>query len=318
MSNSIEIGSIRPRVRYEGDGEKTDFHFSFKIFSTDDVDVYIDDNLLATDYIVNLETEGGSVTFNTAPAKGAIITIHRKLDFKRTTNFQEVGPFRTSKVNLEFDYQLACMEQLKDSIDRTVTFPPYAPTILNVSLPMPEAGKAIIWNENANSLKNSKIEIDKYADAYLEIKEHNKTVAAKTEIVISKTQDAVNAAATAMLQAENVKNRSETIYTSVKDLGPISGDITVMLDAEYFEYMVTAEDNINFTFDFSKVNNDKVITFGLLIKQSSNHTYSYNFGENTAFTWLDDISATPEGCYLLTFRKYPDGMVVGTPIGKLS
>lgn len=318
MSNFIEVGSVRPRVRYEGNGEQTNFHFPFKVFSASDVDVYIDDTLQKTDYLINLEQDGGTVIFDVAPKKNTIITLHRNLDFKRTTNFQEVGPFRTSKVNLEFDYQLACMEQLQDNIDRTVTFPPYAPTMLNISLPMPEPGKAIIWNETSNSLINSKLEIDKFVSQYDEVMKNSQNVSENTDIVLSKTQEALKASETAVRMAENVKNRSETIYTNQKDLGKANGDLIVTLEADFFEYAVTAEGNINFTFDFSNVDLSRIITFALNIKQSDNHTYSYNFGDGTNFTWLDEIAATPKGSYLLTFRRYPNGKIIGTPIGQMS
>lgn len=166
MSETLEIGSVKPRIRYEGDGTTTEFSFAFTIFDETDVDVYADDALLAEGYSVSRETQGGRVIFDKAPAAGTIITLYRSLELKRTTNFQEVGPFRTSKVNLEFDYQLACMEQLQDTISRTVTFPPYAPTQLNVALPMPVPGKAIIWNAEGNSLQNSTIEIEKLTTCY--------------------------------------------------------------------------------------------------------------------------------------------------------
>ena len=166
MSETLEIGSVKPRIRYEGDGTTTEFSFAFTIFDETDVDVYTDDALLTEGYSVSRETQGGRVIFDKAPATGTIITLYRSLELKRTTNFQEVGPFRTSKVNLEFDYQLACMEQLQDTISRTVTFPPYAPTQLNVALPMPVPGKAIIWNAEGNSLQNSTIEIEKLTACY--------------------------------------------------------------------------------------------------------------------------------------------------------
>ena len=109
MSETLEIGSTKPRIRYEGDGSTTEFSFAFTIFDESDIDVYANDALLTEGYSVNRQEQGGIVVFEKAPAAGTIITLYRNLELKRTTNFQEVGPFRTSKVNLEFDYQLACM-----------------------------------------------------------------------------------------------------------------------------------------------------------------------------------------------------------------
>lgn len=318
MSETIEVGNISPRVRYEGDGSNTEFHFSFNVFSTEDIDVYLNDYQLTTGYMVNLEAKGGVVIFDTAPQNKSIITIHRNLDFKRTTNFQEVGPFRTSKVNLEFDYQLACMEQLQENINRTVTFPPYAPTIMNVGLPMPEAGKSIIWNEAGNSLINSSIEIEKLATTYDEVMKNSALTSNNTIIVTSKTAEALKAAEDAKIYSVNVKNRSETIYTSEKNLGNVSGNLTIQVEADYFEYMATPTANTNFTFDFSKADISKIITFTLKLNQTETYTYSYNFGEGITFTWLDGIGPTPSGNYLISFRRYPNKAIIGTVIGKLS
>ena len=49
MSETLEIGSVKPRIRYEGDGTTTEFSFAFTIFDETDVDVYADDALLRKD-----------------------------------------------------------------------------------------------------------------------------------------------------------------------------------------------------------------------------------------------------------------------------
>ena len=46
MSETLEIGSVKPRIRYEGDGTTTEISFAFTIFDETDVDVYADDALL--------------------------------------------------------------------------------------------------------------------------------------------------------------------------------------------------------------------------------------------------------------------------------
>lgn len=199
MSDSIEIGNTKPRIRFAGDGETTQFYFSFPIFSPDDIEVYFDDQLQTSGYTVsrNEEDNGGCVAFDAAPASGVIITLFRNLELKRTTDFQEAGPFRSSKVNLEFDYQLACMKQLEEAISRTVTFPPYSSTNLNVSLPTPEAGKSIIWNQEGNSLVNSSAEIEKLAHVYEDCVDLKLEAAQKAEEAGSSAEEAAASAETA-------------------------------------------------------------------------------------------------------------------------
>lgn len=164
MSNPQDSGSVKPRLRLIADGTQSEYYFHFPVFSPDDVKVYLGNNLLKNGYSVTLnqssENSSGTVIFDTPPEAGTIITLYRSIPLKRTTHFKEAGPFMSSKVNLEFDYQLACMEQLEDLIGRTVTFPPSAPTQMDVSLPMPEAGKAIVWNDDETELKNSSFQLN--------------------------------------------------------------------------------------------------------------------------------------------------------------
>lgn len=186
MSDSIEVGNIKPRKRIIADGIETVYYFDFFIFNIQDLNIYINDILLTNGYSVTLKPDikGGSIIFATPPQAGTIITVFRNLPLKRTTNFKEVGPFMSSKVNYEFDYQLACIEQLEETISRTVTFPPYAPTQLNVSLPLPQAGKAIIWSEQENSLQNSAFklqELDKHILDTLHASETNLKILAQNQ-----------------------------------------------------------------------------------------------------------------------------------------
>lgn len=319
MSETLEIGSIKPRIRYEGDGSTTEFNFTFTIFDETDIDVYAEDILLTEGYTVQKEEQGGKVIFDTAPTSGTMITIYRNLELKRTTNFQEVGPFRTSKVNLEFDYQLACMEQLQDLISRTVTFPPYAPTQLNVALPMPSSGKAIIWNEAENSLQNSSIEIEELTHYYSDILQKAAEVATNTSQTLTACTQTLEAAQQAAQNAQFVKSRPETIYTKQKDFGTLEGDFTLSIEPGIFEYVVTPSGNINFSFDFSQCNTEMIISFSLLLNQTAgDYTYAYTFAETETFQWLDGLTATPAGSYLMTFRRYPDGRILGVANGVIA
>ena len=175
MNTTIEIGSIKPRIRFVATGENKSFDFSFRIFSINDLDVYINDILQDSGYVVTVSPNsiGGNITFNTPPAEGSIITINRNLDIKRTTDFSESKAFRSKMLNHEFDYQTACLEQLSDNLDRTMSFPPYSVDKTNATFPIPVAGSAIVWNNEGTALTNSKInmaEFDKIADQILEVK----------------------------------------------------------------------------------------------------------------------------------------------------
>ena len=161
MSN-IEIGNTKPRIKYEADGTQKSFDFFFPIFATDDIVVYFKDQKQNRNFEVSYSEENkvGSIIFNIAPISGTIITITRELLIQRTTNFSESKSFRAKTLNHEFDYQVACLEDLSDKISRSISVPVYSNVSANLDFPNPEAGKSLTWDSEAGKLVNSKINVD--------------------------------------------------------------------------------------------------------------------------------------------------------------
>lgn len=148
-----ELNNVRNQ--YVADGIIDNFFFNFNVFEEKYLEVYLDNEKQITGYIVlNYTENGGEIQFDIAPSAGVIVTLVRNLEIKRTSDFQEGGAFRAKVINNEFDYQVACLKQLKDESNRSVILPPYANNV-DLSLPNPEAGKAIIWNNEATGLQNS-------------------------------------------------------------------------------------------------------------------------------------------------------------------
>ena len=164
MSNHIKIQGTSPRIQYVADGKLNAYEFPFVIFNPSDINVYFNDKVQdSASYTVTMSqnTEGGEVSFETAPASGTIITIVRNLAIKRTSTFQEGGALRAKVLNNEFDYQMACQQQIADSLNRSMVLPPYAvDTDVDLTLPTPSAGKAIVWNSDGTNLENSAVKIN--------------------------------------------------------------------------------------------------------------------------------------------------------------
>ena len=201
MSDDIIIDAVSPRVRYVADGTTTAFSFVFPIFSEQDMNVYIDDTLIKSGYSVTGagNSEGGEVVFASAPQNGKIITLLRNLEIKRTSDFQESGAFRAKAINHELDYQIACLQQLNEQISRSVSFPPYSESAQMVKLPVPENGKAIVWDQNGASLRNSNLAYDELESLMVETKE---TVLASEANVLANQTSAQNAKNNAAASAE--------------------------------------------------------------------------------------------------------------------
>lgn len=162
MSNHVKIYGVKPRIQYTADGTSTNFEFQFAIFKPENIDVYFADVLQdSSAYTVTQSDNGGSITFATAPALGTIITIVRNLSIERTTDFQEGSILRANLLNDELDYQIACQQQIAENLNRSMVLPPYAvATDVDLTLPTPSAGKAIIWNSSGTNLENSEVEIN--------------------------------------------------------------------------------------------------------------------------------------------------------------
>ncbi|MBQ4472125.1 MAG: hypothetical protein II942_02640 [Alphaproteobacteria bacterium] len=164
MTEHIKVYGIKPRIQYTANGVLDTFTFPFAIFKAADLAVYLDDTKQQSSaYTISgvRSTQGGSVTFNTAPDSGKIITLVRDLSIERTSDFQEGGALRADTLNDELDYQIACQQQIADNLNRSMVLPPYAiSTDVNLTLPTPSAGKAIVWNTDGTNLENSTIAVN--------------------------------------------------------------------------------------------------------------------------------------------------------------
>lgn len=126
MSEHIVIGDVRPRTQALGDGTLTTFIYPFAIFKDEDMEVYLDDTLQVEGYSVTGagNSEGGNVVFDLAPASGVTVTLRRRLDIERLSDFAEGGAFHADVINQELDYLVAVTQQNNDDLLRSVTLHP--------------------------------------------------------------------------------------------------------------------------------------------------------------------------------------------------
>lgn len=111
---TVRIPRGMPRIQYQADGTQTTFTYSFPIFEAEDLVVYLNAAPQSTGYTVTGmgNTGGGTVTFATAPADGALILLTRRLPIERITDFRESGPLTAAALNREFDTLTACLQQV--------------------------------------------------------------------------------------------------------------------------------------------------------------------------------------------------------------
>ena len=154
----ITVGAIAPRIQYIADGTQTVFSYPFAIFKSADMEVYLGDTLQSGGVAVAGagQSGGGTVTFDTAPAKARLVTLRRRLEIARTTDFQPNGAFRARVLNDELDYQTAALQQVSEEVSRAVRRAPTSAAAAAPSLILPEAeaNRVIGWNGEADALEN--------------------------------------------------------------------------------------------------------------------------------------------------------------------
>lgn len=222
MTEHVKIYGVKPRIQYVADGTSISYEFPFAIFSTSDIEVYFGSIKQDTStYTVSeaRHSDGGTVTFEVAPESGTTITIVRNLSIERTSDFQEGSTLRAKVLNDELDYQIACQQQIAENLNRSMVLPPYATdNDLDLTLPTPSAGKAIVWNADGTNLENSTVSVnalESTLNSYKTAAESAATTATtkagiasdKADIATAKAEIATDKAAEATATLANKANK---------------------------------------------------------------------------------------------------------------
>lgn len=103
------------KTSYTGDGETSEFSFSFPFFQEADIKVSIDNELLNnTQYDINPNDDfnGGVVVFSTAPAANKSIDIFRQVDLSRVIDYQPTSKIDPEDLNADFNFLLAALQDI--------------------------------------------------------------------------------------------------------------------------------------------------------------------------------------------------------------
>lgn len=143
--------------RSDANGVVVDFSFDFPIFDDGDLEVYYIDSdgvvtlkVLNTDYTVAIDdsTEGGVVTFLTAPANGGEVLIKRVLELTQPTDIPRAGTLREEQIEKALDRNLMLIQQLQEELDRCIQQGVDGEG--DFELPSFESGKYIGWDTSGN------------------------------------------------------------------------------------------------------------------------------------------------------------------------
>ena len=104
------------KISYIGDGENTEFVFSFPFFQESDIKVSIDNEILNdTQYDVNPNDDftGGVVVFANAPAINKNIDIFRQVELARVIDYQPTSKIDPEDLNSDFNFLLAALQDIQ-------------------------------------------------------------------------------------------------------------------------------------------------------------------------------------------------------------
>ena len=162
MAN-VPVNDITPIHQYIATANQTDFVFTYVIYETSDIQVFLNDVLKieVTDYQLKKSNgaavtgtdladglSGGKVVFNSGLALNDNVTLYRDIPAERTTGFATSGGFRAAAMNLEFNKIIALIQQVQRDGERTIRQSPSDTGASPIELPSLDArkGKYMFFN----------------------------------------------------------------------------------------------------------------------------------------------------------------------------
>ena len=217
----MAITETTNKVQESGDGAEVDFDFDFKIFASSNLEVYKINTstdvatlqTITTDYTVaiNAVTEGGTVTYVVAPTSSEDSFIKRVMALTQEEEFPTEGNLPETAFENGLDKNTMILQQFDEELSRIPKFGTTSETS-DITMPEPEAGKALQWNSGGTDLENSTTAIDAVVDS----------AAASAAAAASSATDAE----TAQTAAELAETNAETAETNAAASAASVADFT--------------------------------------------------------------------------------------------
>ena len=127
----MTVSTTTLKVSYSGNGSTTAFAYTFKVFASTELKVFIrsaagvetlkSEGTGSANYGVSGvgETGGGNVTFVTAPASGETVVILRDTALTQGTDYQPADPFPAADHENALDKLTHITQELQEQLDRS-------------------------------------------------------------------------------------------------------------------------------------------------------------------------------------------------------
>lgn len=167
----MTVSGLPNKITLSCSGTQTDFDFDFGYLNNSDIQVYLPDvggnaddsnkQTEGSDYDLTTtdKSAGGTVAFESAPPATKEVFIMREVPLTQTVPFKPNTNFPEKLIETGLDKLTMGLQQLDERVGRAITFPPNSDTT-GVSIPEPEANKALRWDADGKNLINSTYDID--------------------------------------------------------------------------------------------------------------------------------------------------------------
>jgi len=192
-----------------------------KVVIYNDVTEIETEQVLNTDYSVADagEPTGGSITFLiTPPTSDETITIVRNVPLTQLFDYIENDNFPAESHEQAIDLAVMTLQQFQEQLDRAVISA--ISSEVAVTLPAPNAGKALLWNAGADDLENS-------TENFNDIVPDAQAAQAAAEVAQAAAEVAQTAAETAETNAETAETGAEAAGTKAKEWAENPEDVEV-------------------------------------------------------------------------------------------
>ena len=162
----MTITALPARDEYTASAGQTVFNYTFKIYASDELNVYItpsgqeanDSTDLTTAYTVDTATigneSGGFITLDNPTSAGDLVTIVSGIPYDRTVDYQNSGDFLPDTVNGDNDRQVSQIKQVAEVAGRSLVFQQSLQNADSLLLPNPDATKFLRWRGDEQGLEN--------------------------------------------------------------------------------------------------------------------------------------------------------------------
>ena len=162
----MTVTSLPVRDEFTGSAGQTVFNYTFLIFASGDLNVFItpagqdanDATDITTAFTVDPGTIGnplgGFITLNSGVSAGDLVTIVSNIPENRTIDYQNSGDFRPDTVNGDFDRVVSLTKQTSERASRALAFEESVQNTTNLTLDAPAALEFLRWKADKSGVES--------------------------------------------------------------------------------------------------------------------------------------------------------------------